>query len=49
MTSELPVCVASISDDFQAPAAVKGDVVILRVVEGLDALGARLESRPWRG
>lgn len=29
------LCVASISDDFQGPAAVKGDVVILWVKEGL--------------
>lgn len=33
------LCVASISDDFQAPAALKGDVVILWVREGLTASG----------
>lgn len=33
------LCVASINDDFQAQALVKGDVVILWVREGLSASG----------
>lgn len=55
------LCAASISDDFQAPASVKGDAVILSVREGLIASGPDwsvyhsrvklnyLDWWPWRG